>query len=298
MIPLIKPMEPILTNQLIHKKSLLYQVKWDGIRILTNYDSQKTQLYTRKKNERTVTYPEITKELSKMLKEHSVILDGEMIAIDQGKSCFFEILKRDRLKNPQKILQAQSKIPVYYMIFDIIYFNGKWLTDQPLTERLDLLNNLIQETSHVQVCPSYDDGSTLWKVTEEKGWEGIVIKEREGTYHLGQKHTTWLKLKHIQKIHATVIGVTFEQSRSMVNSLILGIFKNGEWIYIGKASTGLSIEQKQLFTRLAQETAQEKGVIPQLRLREPVAWIIPEITVQVQFLEWTPDGTLRSPVIK
>ena len=76
----IKPFEPILTEVIPKGDQWIAQVKWDGTRILTYYDGDRTQLFNRKKNEKTQQYPELLKP-SSFIQAKNCILDGEVIAL-------------------------------------------------------------------------------------------------------------------------------------------------------------------------------------------------------------------------
>lgn len=289
-------MEPVLSKELILNPAYVYQVKWDGIRILTKIEEGQITLHTRHGNIRTHTYPEITKQISSTFGNTPLYLDGEMISIYNGKADFFQVLKRDRLKTPSKIEVAISRIPVCYIVFDILYYK-EWVTERSFVERNSLLEELIIPTEQLQTCPSTIDGETLYHYTKQQGWEGIVAKEREGKYHIGEKHPTWRKIKHFQYIESTILGVTLKSGS--VYSLLLGTKKDGKWHYIGRVSSGLSLEEKMILTEYSKTLAiaTPATIIPSFR-EEEIRWFTPDIHVEIRFLEWTPEGILRNPVIE
>jgi bifunctional non-homologous end joining protein LigD len=295
MIPMIRPMEPVLVDQLPEQADDLYQVKWDGVRIIANIGEGIVHLYTRNHRNRTATYPEVTRELSEQFDGRRVVLDGEMVAVRAGKPDFYELMKRDRLKSESKIAQSIHQIPVCYVVFDIVYADGKWLDQTPLIERLHLLRESVRDSHVLQVCPSTGDGVSLLNFTRRRGWEGIVIKEKKGNYHFGQKHVTWRKLKHFQELDAVVAGVTLKGG--IANSLILAIPEDGRLRYAGKAASGLSSRELSLLTTWCRSASVRLPEIKAPSMNEETVWVTPGLRVRVKFLEWSPDGTLRSPVI-
>ncbi|WP_028777201.1 RNA ligase family protein [Shimazuella kribbensis] len=296
MCALVKPMEPVLSNQLLVDPNLVYQVKWDGIRILAKIENGNVLLHTRNGNVRSFIYPEIRDILTNKFAKQTLYLDGEMITINKGKADFFQVAKRDRMKTASKIQQYISKIPVSYIVFDILQYND-WITDKPLHERLSILHETIEPTDKIQVCPTTTDGESLFHYTKNQGWEGIVLKEKNGKYHLGVKHPTWKKIKHFQYVTATVLGVTLKSGS--VYSLLLGKRERGEWIYIGRVSSGLSTEEKQILTIYSNSLSVSNPVtaIPAFK-EEEIRWFSPNMQANIRFLEWTPDATLRNPVIE
>jgi bifunctional non-homologous end joining protein LigD len=149
----------------------------------------------------------------------------------------------------------------------------------------------------IHVCPTTSDGEALLKFTAENGWEGIVIKEKDGYYHFGTKHPTWRKFKHVRELVATVLGLACKGGR--VHSLLLGIRNGEKWSWIGKAATGLNQKALTLLDEWSRQAVCSAPALDRFpQLKEEVIWVKPVLKVKVQFMEWTPEGTLRAPVIK
>src|SRR3954462_10905636 len=116
-------MEPVSSDTIPKGDDWIAQVKWDGVRVLTYADNQTVRLYNRKRNERTLHYPEIT-NIDHYCSSRSVILDGEVIALgENGKPAFHEVMKRDGLRNLERLKMVGDSVPIIYMIFDVIYLN-------------------------------------------------------------------------------------------------------------------------------------------------------------------------------
>jgi bifunctional non-homologous end joining protein LigD len=228
-----------------------------------------------------------------------LILDGEMVALKESRPDFFQIMKRDRLKNEGKIKHLIPSIPAYYVVFDILYMGNEWMTAKPLCERLHRLEFLKKKMDSplIQICTTFESPDLLLEFTKQEGWEGIVMKEREGRYHIGEKHTTWRKFKHYKMIEATVVEV--ELRSNSVHSVLLGIEEEERWKYIGKASLGLRHSEMDTLFRWAQSIMRDYGLIdlPSYKGKN-ILWVNPLLKVKVRYLEFTPDGTLRSPVIQ
>ena len=292
------PMEPVSRENLFQSEDWLYQVKWDGVRMLAYLEGAEIELFNRKQRRRTENYPEVV-QAAATLSCSSAILDGEIVVMNQGKADFFQVLKRELISNRKKLSTLMRKIPVHYMVFDILSHNGESLMDQPLEERLQVLSHLIPTDSQVvnHRCESFDDGFGLWRFTGEKAWEGVVMKKRQGVYRPARKDPSWQKVKHFQKLTATMVGVFY--SGSQVHSLLLGIKDEGRWIYIGRVGSGLKEEERRLLTdALSSLKREDPSVINPPTGRNPgVIWVEPILRVDVRYLEWTPQGTLRSPTV-
>lgn len=291
----IQPMEPVLIKNIQEESGRIYQVKWDGIRLISHIDQGRVFLHTRKQKERTNIYPEIRNILiDKFASQTKTILDGEIISIKDGKPDFFQVMKRDRLKDSRKIAKVQSEIPVTYVIFDVLCWKGKWMLGSPLEERLQILEEITSD-EYLQICPSYQELSRIFHFTKENGWEGIVSKELDGKYYLGQKHPTWQKYKHWKQIIGEVIGLSIKQNQ--VYSLLIGIKEEDGWRLIGKVSSGLTSEDQRILTEWSLEQQSDCVISHPPHMGDEVRWVIPSLQVQVEYLEWTPDGTMRSPKI-
>ncbi|SFJ69094.1 ATP-dependent DNA ligase [Thermoflavimicrobium dichotomicum] len=294
----VVPFEPVRMNQSPAGENWIAQVKWDGVRVLTYCLDHEVKLFNRKKNERTLQYPELL-NISSYCKASSVILDGEVIALVDGKPSFHEVMKRDALRTASKIEKAKKQIPITYMIFDILYHNGQWVTEWPLMERQALLQEIITPQDYVQTVPSFSDGKALFEVMKAYDMEGIVYKDRTSTYVIGGKDRRWIKKKVDHDLYAVVGGVTMRQG--IVNALLLGVYdQEGKLHYIGHAGTGkLTKKEWYAFTQGIQPLIREQSpfVNDSPRMKGAI-WLEPQLVVKVKFAEWLPGKTLRQPSIQ
>ncbi|AZK46383.1 DNA ligase [Paenibacillus lentus] len=294
----VAPFEPIRSEILPAGPGWITQVKWDGVRMLTYYDGHEARLINRKGNERSKQYPEFM-DLSSYCRADSIILDGEMIALNADRPSFHEIMRRDSLRREQEIRFAVKRIPAIYMIFDVLYYNGEWVINRTLAERQELLQEIIVPNAQLQLVPSYSDGESLFAVMKERGWEGVVSKRLDSTYAIGGKDGRWQKLKLGYDLYAVIGGATYRDG--IMNALLLGLYdENGQFIYIGHTGSGKLNQDawRSLTDQISVLMVEDRTFhnIPQ-RIKGAV-WVQPLLTVKVQFMEWTPGGTLRHPVLQ
>jgi len=293
----ITPMEPVSVEKPFDDERYLYQVKWDGIRILSSITPAGVSLRTRRGNVRTAAYPELA-GLRDCLQKNSAVLDGEVIVFgEKGIPSFNRVLKRDLAGRATKELQV--KYPAVYVVFDLLFINDRILTDTPLLKRQEILAESLRPSANIVICDSYDKGTDLFHIMEQKGMEGIVAKEKEGVYHPGQKHKTWLKVKCKRETDALVGGITLENGR--ITSLLLGIAQEDELLYAGRALTGLNNKDLYQLGKIAQEYGSAVSPFqqpPRIERRLQTVWLPPLLTARVQFSEWSEHGLLRQPVIK
>lgn len=295
----ILPMEPAASATIPNGEEWIAQVKWDGVRVLTYADNAGVRLYNRKKNERTLHYPEIT-NISDYCSSRSVILDGEVIALgENGKPSFQRVMRRDGLRNIDRLRSAAESVPIIYMIFDIVYLNGMWIDHKSFRERNEILSEIITTNQHIQLVPLVSQTESLFNAVKEQEMEGIVLKRMSSPYAIGKKREDWLKVKNFQDIIAVIGGFTLRHNT--VNSILLGLYDSkGTLHYVGHTGTGkmtqndwreLTKELKEIVTEQLPFTK-----IPQRRV--DAIWVRPEKTVKIKFAEWTEGGAMRQPSIE
>ncbi|WP_433958357.1 DNA ligase [Cytobacillus horneckiae] len=299
MEPII-PFEPMITNDIPAGEQWIAQVKWDGTRMLTYCQNGQVKLYNRKLNERTKQYPEIH-NYREYCRTDSFIFDGEMIALQDGKPSFYNVMKRDRIRKIANLPLLVAEVPIIYMVFDLLYCNGKWIVDQPLSERQAMLAEVLLPNAAVQMVESFSDKLGLYQACMDKELEGVVFKNLTSAYTIGGKDARWLKRKKESDLIAYVGGVSYRGN--VVNSLDLGIWnKENEFVYIGSAGGGkLSVRDWKDVTHAVQQIIQFDS--PFSNYRQPETnlehhWIQPVLQVKVAFLEWTQSHTLRQPIIQ
>jgi len=292
------PFEPEPAQRIPEGPGWTAQIKWDGVRVLAYFDGSELRLYNRKRHDRTLQYPELHGP-SSWCSASSFILDGEMIAFDRHKPSFHEIMKRDSLRQPERIRDAARQIPAVYMAFDVLYCGGKWVTDRPLSERQALLASVLKPHPSVRPVENEPDARALFAVMEAHGMEGIVCKRLDSTYAVGGKDGRWRKVKTVRELLAVAGGIAVRDGGA--GALLLGLYDpEGRLLYIGRAGPGriASAEWHRLLRETA-ATAVPGSPFANLPDRERgVTWIRPEVVVKVRFQEWTPHGTMRQPVIQ
>ncbi|WP_425455627.1 RNA ligase family protein [Brevibacillus panacihumi] len=293
----IVPFEPISTEHIPEGPNWVGQVKWDGVRVLTYYDGHEVRLFNRKFNERTFHYPELT-NISEYCSAASIILDGEIIALRDGKPSFYEVMKRDGIRKLSNIDVARKSIPVTYMIFDILYLNHQWVTSSPLAERQKMLRDVIQLTGYVQLVENFD-AKALYEVIKNQEMEGIVIKDLASTYLINGKDSRWQKKKYYRDIIAVVGGVTLRNN--IVNSLLLGLYDRDDQLrYIGHAGTGRLTQNdwRNLTERIRPLVQKNMPFVTKPPRTANALWLQPELTVKIKFAEWVEGHSLRQPSIQ
>jgi bifunctional non-homologous end joining protein LigD len=297
----IVPFEPVLSSDIPRGEQWRYEIKWDGTRILAYCERDGVRLFNRKRNERTHHYPELL-NFREYCRADSVVLDGEVIALaEDGKPSFHEVMRRDLIRKLERVPDLQREVPVTYMIFDVLYCNGRWVTNRPLAERAELLARIVAPNERVQPVVAHPDGEALFDVIRRQGMEGIVCKDTRSAYAPGGKDERWRKVKNYGDVVAVVGGYTLGDGT--VNALLLGQYdREGKLWYIGHAGTGKMTQDdwRELTGVLKPLTVPDSPFAGRPDRYREAHWVRPELTVKVQYSEWRwQEGrALRQPSIQ
>ena len=187
----------------------LSELKLDGIRFLYS-TMNKFNFYTRHKNEVTERFPElIDAQIPK-----GTILDGEIIISDgNGKPDFEQLMSRFQVSNLRRIPLISKIKPVTFCAFDVIYFKGKKVSHLPLSERKEILDDVLPEDLPLiaKVLSIKGNGKALFDLTQQQQLEGIVMKKKDSKYEIGKRSNNWLKIINYQ--YATVEIAGFRKSQ-------------------------------------------------------------------------------------
>jgi len=294
----IIPFEPVYSKTAPEGREWVAQVKWDGVRVLTYYDGRTVRLFNRKRNERTMHYPEL-QEVQQFCTASSVILDGEIIALDKGKPSFHEVMRRDGIRKPENVEKARNQTPIIYMVFDVLFYNGNWSTGLALKERQEILSSILRPQENIQLVENFPDGNNLFQAIKAQGMEGIVCKDLNRPYLINGKDHRWQKVKNYRDLIAVIGGFTLRGG--IINAVLLGLYDGeGKFWYIGHTGTGkIGQTEWKALTEVLHPLIRSKRPFSNVPERQTGAfWVEPKITVKVQYMEWTEGRSLRQPSIQ
>ncbi|NLW55721.1 MAG: ATP-dependent DNA ligase [Firmicutes bacterium] len=275
-----------------------FEIKWDGERCLAFLTST-TRLQSRNQRDITFQYPELT-TLHRQLRQTCVVLDGEIIALENGKPSFFRLQSRMHATSEQRIKEGRLTNPVVYVVFDLLYAEGKPLLHLPLYRRRELLDSLLIPTEHL-ITSTYlpEQGRALYSQIASLGLEGIVGKEKNSPYLPGKRSPAWKKSRVTKSANFVLCGYTTNpHGRKDLSALVLGAYEAEALLYYGLVGTGLS--QAEIAHLLALFTPLTRAYSP---LANPprlasVTWLEPTLVCEVEYLQVTADRRLRHPLYK
>jgi ATP-dependent DNA ligase len=173
----------------------LFEIKWDGTRMLAFVEEDGYRLINRHRAERTLQYPELA-WLSEL--PAGMILDGEVVVFHEGRPDFRRLLSRDQAGSPLKIRFSARNMPATYVVFDLLYHGYESLLDRPLVERRRRLHQLLADLGRPQVVFSegiVGAGQALFEEVCQQRLEGVMAKRLASRYRPGKRTTAWLKIK-------------------------------------------------------------------------------------------------------
>ncbi len=273
-------------------KEWIYEVKWDGYRVVSFVKEGKATLESRYGNDITKTFPALARELEDM-KLPDCILDGEAVILDEKGISNMGLLR--------DALSGKDTGDTVYFAFELVYFDGWYLRGQPLVERKKLLRQLLEGRSDkIRYADHLDgDGPTVFEHACKMGLEGIVAKRIDSVYK-STRTSDWQKVKCLRVARLFACGFTLlKDSTRAIGALSLGRARSiGGLEYAGRVGTGFSNEyRKELYKLLNPLEIEEPPFVePPGRLEaKGVHWVKPANTVEVHFMEVTADGVLRHP---
>ena len=292
-----KNISPMLLHEVkepFDDKGYIYELKLDGIRCVAYIEPKSVTLQNKRYKDVTETYPELL-ELSKCVKKR-IILDGELVVLTDGKPDFYSLQRRSLMSDKFRIQLAARKNPVQFAAYDIIYYNGKDLTDKPLMERKAILSENVNEGNGLSISRYIEEkGIAFFELAKQQGLEGIVAKKKDGLYHIGEKTRDWIKIKVMQDEDLLICGYQPDESGN-VKDLILGYYDdNGMMKCRGKVYLGISKEERKIIADFAKKNTVKK---PWFDKYKNVVWLKPELVGTAHFMHKTESGGMRQPVWK
>lgn len=276
----------------------LYEVKWDGMRLLADRSERGLRLASRTDRDMTRHFPELA-ELVELAPD--VLLDGEVVMLVDGVPSFAGLAERfHRVPTAAEV----AANPVVYMVFDVLRLYGVPLYDRPLAQRRATLERLNPaRLARVSLSPVYDDGAALLTATRDRGLEGVVAKRRDSRYQPGRRGPAWVKTAHRHAQDCVVGGWRPERTApSRIGGLLLGVpdpVGSGRLRFAGRVGSGVAGEHAQRALRDALVAADESPFTEQLPREDLVGavWVAPTLTVEVTHSGWTDGHRLRHPVL-
>jgi DNA ligase D-like protein (predicted ligase) len=284
--------EPMLCKKaepaLLMSDKYYFEPKLDGTRAI--YIDKK--LINRRGRNIKKRYPEFYIFDEGGIKQNCII-DGEIVVYNEKGLPDFNLLQsREQTSNDFKIDILSMKHPAKYVVFDCLSYNGIDITSETIEKRMEFLKKAVEENDALQIIFRTNKGKNLWDKISNLGIEGVIAKKKGSKYYACKRSKYWLKIKTLNTIDCIILGYTKGEGKrkETFGALILGVYKGGELINIGKVGTGWT----------DQELIDLKEKMDKLRIKAENNRVLikHKLVCEVKYLELTDNLDLRAPSFK
>jgi len=287
-------MAATLVQKLPEGEDWLYEVKLDGYRALILKAGDTLQIRSRNNKDLTAAYPAVASAATRL--RHTVLLDGELVAVDaKGHPSF-------------QALQNRGSYPGYttvFYAFDLLHLDGNDLSRFPLAQRKQQLAEVVNGTGILVSASLPGTPAQIIDVVRRAGLEGVIAKRKSSRYVPGLRSNAWQKLKLEQQQEFVVGG--YRPGPHGVDALIVGFYDNGSLRFAGKVRAGFTPHVRaEVFAKLKPlhasrcpfvdlphaRTSRWGGGVTAEQMLE-MQWVKPTLVAQIRFVEWTAEDHLR-----
>lgn len=266
----------------------IFEPKWDGFRAIAEVGPKGVALYSRNQKSFEQRFAPVVEALRGL--GHTAVLDGEVVVVDAESRSNFQLLQN---------YQRTGEGDLRYFVFDILHLDGHDLRGLPLRRRKEVLAAILHGLPGVHVSKHVDEhGVAFFGAAAEHGLEGVIAKDSSSPYREGVRGRDWLKIKTHRRQEAVIGGFTEPRgSRQALGALILGVYEDGQLVYIGHTGGGLrGGDLADLHARLTPLVRRRCPFAVQPATNAPAHWVEPRLVCEVRFQEWTTDGLMRQPI--
>ena len=269
----------------------LYEIKFDGYRIVARIDGDDIRLLTRNGHDWTEKLPTLSDALRRM-QLPPCWLDGEIVVTDEDGKPSFQAL--------QNAFDHANTQAIAYYVFDLPYCADHDLRQVPLIERRNILSVLLQRSPSelVRYSDSFDvPVHDLLTSSCRMGLEGIIGKRKDASY-TSRRSRDWIKLKCSRRQEFVIGGFTDPKgARKGIGSLLLGVHdQEGNLLYAGNVGTGFSERTLTDLRARLDAVSSSRNPFSSETDTGKAHWVKPTLVAEVEFGEWTNTGRIRHSV--
>ena len=300
----LSPMKARLVNDPPADGEWVYELKFDGFRVLAIKNGNDVELFSRNGNLLSQKFPDVASAVAR-LKMRDAIIDGEIVALDSAGRSSFQLLQSYEL--------GEERPALCYYAFDLLRVDGRDLRGEPLFRRKGELERLLKGAPPAIRFSANITGPPRQLLAEVKarGLEGLIGKLRDSLYESGRRSGAWIKLKCVNEQEFVIGGYTPPQgARKYFGALLAGYYEDDRLRFAGKIGTGFNTTMLRVLHARLQKLARPAcpfADLPEKRggqwtqnltpaMMRRCTWVEPDLVCEAKFTEWTRDGKLRHPV--
>ncbi|WP_334165693.1 DNA ligase D [Achromobacter mucicolens] len=276
-----------------HAPDWLYEMKFDGYRLVVRIEGDDVRLYTRNGHDWSAKLPHLV-DAFRALPAKWAWVDGEIVMLDREGIPNFQAL--------QNAFDGERTQDIVFYAFDLPFIGQRDLRQEPLTVRRALLQQLMDtaEDDHLRFSEALEAAPTDLVATACKmGLEGIMAKRLSSPY-VSRRTNTWVKVKCARRQEFAIVGYTAPKgSRAGLGALLLAVTEqDGSLRYAGKVGTGFDDASLVSLQKRLASIETDKKPVANAPAAGGVRWVKPELIAEVSFGEWTGGGHIRHSVFR
>jgi bifunctional non-homologous end joining protein LigD len=283
-----------------------FEVKWDGVRAIATVcrpgfgRTPGTSLRSRRGNDVTITYPELSGLWERVL-AFNAVLDGEIVTFTaEGRPSFERLQRRMNIRDEHMARRMSGEMPVSYIVFDLLAVDGEELIALPLSERLRQLDDVLVPGGPILRSDTLgSQGISVFRAVQDANLEGIIGKRLSSPYRPGKRTSDWVKIKVRRKVDCVIGGwlpKADEPRGSQPYSLLAGLWNGSALHWVARVGSGLTAsERATLAARFAALASDESPFVPDPELPRGAHWVRPELVCTIEYTEVTDARRLRAP---
>jgi bifunctional non-homologous end joining protein LigD len=278
----VTPMSATLIPQPFDDDEWLYELKFDGYRIISYCKGDNVLLHSKAFLNFTKNFEQVTLALQQL--NMNAVLDGEVIAVNEEGKPHFQALQK---KKPE--------LPLQYYVFDILWYNGYDLTHLSLVERKAVLKEILAVNDVIRYSDDFEEGTSLFEGVRRMGLEGIVGKKKNSIY-IQRRSKDWIKVKAVAEVDVVLGGWTQSESGKQFRSLLFGYYDKGVLKYFGHVGHGFNSKNiKGITAELERLASTKKPFTGEVDTSTKAHWLKPERVIRIRFDDVTASGKIRKP---
>ncbi len=307
-----KPLMPALAERLATPKEIIAKLekcaverKYDGFRLQCHRKGKQVELYSRKLERMTNMFPDVVAAILK-LKPREIIFEAEALAYNEKRQRFYPFQQTMHRRRKHGIEKASKELPLNLFCFDVLYVNGKDLTEKPYTERRKAIEKAFTKKGKILKASEsiiVSDPKKLKSIFDDslkKGLEGIMAKDLKAPYTAGKRKFAWIKLKKsygksVDTVDGVIVGYLLgkgARAEFRFGGLLVAVYNpdKSRFETVAKIGSGFT-EEEMVKLRKMLNKIKTKEPPRQLEYRmKPDFWVQLKYVVEVAY-----DDITRSP---
>ena len=311
-----KPIRPALAERIPNADEAVKRLgdefaaepKFDGFRVAIHKNGDRVELFSRNLENMTHMFPDLVSGVQKEVKAKSAILEGEAIAYNPQTEEFLPFQETTKRRRKYNIEEKAKELPLVLFAFDLLYLNGRDITEKPYRERRKLLESIIKKDSKVvrlaqeRVLQSAKQITKFFNEAVSEGLEGLMLKKLDSGYIAGGRGFHWIKFKRSQAGQLTdtvdcvllgVYGGRGKRTAFGVGGLLVGVYdeKLDKFVTISRVGTGLTDEEFRHVNEIAKKLKVSHKPARVNAKIEPSFWVEPKVVLEI-----VADEITKSPI--